>query len=142
MTDQLQTGTIARLNRDVGFGYVRDAAREHSFIFLIGRALTWAQAATPSTTACGSARCSPCFSSPQDGSPWGEIQCISRTMPRCDFHPRPSMDDQGGQAQQDGDGRLVTAGGVQVRVAHPFWGGARAKPDANAITHRPFKRGT
>ena len=58
MTDQLQTGTIARLNRDVGFGYVRDAAREHSFIFLIGRALTWAQAATPSTTACGSARCS------------------------------------------------------------------------------------
>ena len=60
---------------------------------------------------------------------------------RCDFHPRPSKDDQGGQAQQDGDGRLVTAGGVQVRVAHPFWGEARAKPDANAITHRPLERG-
>ena len=44
MSDQLQLGTICRLNRDNGFGYVRDAAHEHSFIFLFGRALTWAQA--------------------------------------------------------------------------------------------------
>jgi len=44
MSVPLQPGTICRLHPDLGFGYVRDAAHEHAFIFLLGRAITWAQA--------------------------------------------------------------------------------------------------
>ena len=45
---------------------------------------------------------------------------------------------QGGQAQQDGDGRTVTAGGVQVKADHVRWDGDHARHDANAVTRRPF----
>lgn len=40
---KLQHGTVARLNRDAGFGYVRDAKGQHSFIFLVGKALSHSQ---------------------------------------------------------------------------------------------------
>ncbi len=40
----MQQGTIARLNADAGFGYVRDASGEHSFIFVVGKAITHAEA--------------------------------------------------------------------------------------------------
>jgi len=40
----LQQGTVARLNPTAGFGYVRDAKGEHSYIFLLGRAIKHSQA--------------------------------------------------------------------------------------------------
>ncbi len=41
---EMQQGTIARMNAGAGFGYVRDASGEHSFIFIVGKALTHADA--------------------------------------------------------------------------------------------------
>lgn len=41
---RLQPGTVARLNLDVGFGYVRDASGRHAYIFVVGRALKHSQA--------------------------------------------------------------------------------------------------
>ena len=41
---QLQQGTVARLNPGAGFGYVRDAKGEHSYIFVVGKALKHSQA--------------------------------------------------------------------------------------------------
>jgi len=40
----LQRGTVARLVPSAGFGYVRDANGENSYIFLIGKAIKHAQA--------------------------------------------------------------------------------------------------
>lgn len=40
----MQHGSIARLNLSDGFGYVRDDAGEHSYIFLVGKAMTHAHA--------------------------------------------------------------------------------------------------
>lgn len=34
----LQNGAVQRLNLSVGFGYVRDTAGEHAYIFLAGKA--------------------------------------------------------------------------------------------------------
>jgi cold shock CspA family protein len=39
----LQVGTVTRLNLDVGFGYVRDAAGENAYVFVVGQALTHTQ---------------------------------------------------------------------------------------------------
>lgn len=39
----LQQGTVARLDSRAGFGYVRDAKGENSYIFLIGKAIKHAQ---------------------------------------------------------------------------------------------------
>lgn len=39
----LQEGTVVRLNTDAGFGYVRDAKAERSYIFLFGRAIKHSQ---------------------------------------------------------------------------------------------------
>jgi cold shock CspA family protein len=39
----LRPGTVARLNVNAGFGYVRDASGQDSYIFLLGRALKWAR---------------------------------------------------------------------------------------------------
>jgi cold shock protein len=41
---KLQMVTVARLEPDAGFGYVRDKAGEHSYIFVVGKALKHAQA--------------------------------------------------------------------------------------------------
>ncbi|MFG5408117.1 cold shock domain-containing protein [Piscinibacter sakaiensis] len=46
VANELQQGTVARLNPGAGFGYVRDAEGRHSYIFVIGRALKHSQART------------------------------------------------------------------------------------------------
>lgn len=40
----LQPGTVERLNLSAGFGYVRDATGEFCYIFVVGTALTHADA--------------------------------------------------------------------------------------------------
>ena len=42
--EQRLFGTVARLNLDVGFGYVLDANKTNQYIFLIGKALSNAEA--------------------------------------------------------------------------------------------------
>ncbi|CDW93416.1 MULTISPECIES: cold-shock protein [unclassified Thiomonas] len=37
---QMQFGTVVRLNPDRGFGYVLDATETHSYIFVVGKALS------------------------------------------------------------------------------------------------------
>ncbi len=54
---------------------------------------------------------------------------------------------QGGQAKQDGNGRPVTAGGIQVKAGHVRWGGDHARHATNAVTRRhssaaPGRNGT
>lgn len=44
LATNLQQGTVARLNPGAGFGYVRDAKGENSYIFLVGKALKHSQA--------------------------------------------------------------------------------------------------
>lgn len=39
----LQHGSIVRLNADAGFGYVRDAAGRHCYIFVVPRAISHTQ---------------------------------------------------------------------------------------------------
>jgi cold shock CspA family protein len=41
---KLQPGTVTRLNPGAGFGYVRDTAGVHNYIFVVGRALKHSQA--------------------------------------------------------------------------------------------------
>lgn len=43
-TVKLQQGTVSRLEPSAGFGYVRDAKGENSYIFLIGKAIKHTQA--------------------------------------------------------------------------------------------------
>lgn len=43
LASKLQQGTVARLNPNAGFGYVRDAKGEHSYIFLVGKAIKHSQ---------------------------------------------------------------------------------------------------
>ena len=40
---QLQSGTVSRLELAAGFGYVCNAAGDHSYIFIVGKAITHAQ---------------------------------------------------------------------------------------------------
>lgn len=39
VASELRSGTVAKLNRDAGFGYVDDADGLHRFIFVAGHAL-------------------------------------------------------------------------------------------------------
>lgn len=39
-TDELQPGTVTRLNREAGFGYVSEDGGGHNYIFVVGKAIT------------------------------------------------------------------------------------------------------
>lgn len=39
-----QSGTILRLNVDAGFGYVHDERKQNAFIFILGKAIRFADA--------------------------------------------------------------------------------------------------